>query len=82
MVNNVRFKLYFVIYQIYSYICGLSIVIVLIKAFAQSSLRIVDIPGDERLRSKYFDKYKSSVKGLVYMIDSMTIQKEIRDVAE
>lgn len=47
-----------------------------------SSLRIVDIPGDERLRGKYFDKYKSSVKGLVYVIDSVTIQKEIRDVAE
>ncbi|EFN79384.1 Signal recognition particle receptor subunit beta [Harpegnathos saltator] len=47
-----------------------------------SSLRIVDIPGDERLRNKYFDKYKSSAKGLVYVIDSVTIQKEIRDVAE
>ncbi|XP_032672684.1 signal recognition particle receptor subunit beta [Odontomachus brunneus] len=47
-----------------------------------NSLRIVDIPGDERLRSKYFDKYKSSAKGLVYVIDSVTIQKEIRDVAE
>ncbi|KYQ52253.1 Signal recognition particle receptor subunit beta [Trachymyrmex zeteki] len=46
------------------------------------SLRIVDIPGDERLRGKYFDKYKSSVKGLVYIIDAVTIQKEIRDVAE
>ncbi|KAG5329596.1 SRPRB protein, partial [Acromyrmex charruanus] len=45
-------------------------------------LRIVDIPGDERLRGKYFDKYKSSVKGLVYIIDAVTIQKEIRDVAE
>lgn len=47
-----------------------------------NSLRIVDIPGDERLRGKYFDRYKSSVKGLVYVIDSVTIQKEIRDVAE
>ncbi|XP_018407436.1 PREDICTED: signal recognition particle receptor subunit beta [Cyphomyrmex costatus] len=46
------------------------------------SLKIVDIPGDERLRGKYFDKYKSSVKGLVYIIDAVTIQKEIRDVAE
>ncbi|XP_018371600.1 PREDICTED: signal recognition particle receptor subunit beta [Trachymyrmex cornetzi] len=45
-------------------------------------LRIVDIPGDERLRGKYFDKYKLSVKGLVYIIDAVTIQKEIRDVAE
>ncbi|EZA52398.1 hypothetical protein DMN91_012475 [Ooceraea biroi] len=48
----------------------------------KSSLRIVDIPGDERLRSKYFDKHKTSAKGLVYVIDSVTIQKEIRDVAE
>ncbi|KAL0120945.1 hypothetical protein PUN28_008574 [Cardiocondyla obscurior] len=47
-----------------------------------TSLKIVDIPGDERLRNKYFDKYKSSIKGLVYVIDSVTIQKEIRDVAE
>ncbi|XP_012528585.1 signal recognition particle receptor subunit beta [Monomorium pharaonis] len=46
------------------------------------SLKLVDIPGDERLRNKYFDKYKSSVKGLVYVIDSVTIQKEIKDVAE
>ncbi|XP_071635957.1 signal recognition particle receptor subunit beta [Temnothorax longispinosus] len=47
-----------------------------------SSLRIVDIPGDERLRYKYFDKYKSSVRGLIYVIDTVTIQKELRDVAE
>ncbi|KAM0724750.1 Signal recognition particle receptor subunit beta [Formica fusca] len=51
-------------------------------AINNSSLRIVDIPGDERLRSKYFEKYKSSARGLVYVIDSVTIQKEIRDVAE
>ncbi|KAL6435494.1 hypothetical protein ACFW04_005458 [Cataglyphis niger] len=51
-------------------------------AINNCSLRIVDIPGDERLRSKYFEKYKSSARGLVYMIDSVTIQKEIRDVAE
>ncbi|XP_020294545.1 signal recognition particle receptor subunit beta isoform X2 [Pseudomyrmex gracilis] len=43
---------------------------------------IIDTPGDERLRGKYFDKYKSSAKGLVYVIDSVTIQKNIKDVAE
>ncbi|KZC14536.1 Signal recognition particle receptor subunit beta, partial [Dufourea novaeangliae] len=46
------------------------------------SLRIVDIPGNERLRYKYFDQFKSSAKGLVYVIDSVTFQKGIRDVAE
>ncbi|XP_046468639.1 signal recognition particle receptor subunit beta [Neodiprion pinetum] len=47
-----------------------------------SALRIVDIPGHERLRQKFFDNYKSSIRGLVYVIDSVTIQKDVRDVAE
>ncbi|CAK9819992.1 Signal recognition particle receptor subunit beta [Anthophora quadrimaculata] len=46
------------------------------------SFRIVDIPGHERLRYKFFDKFKLSTKGLVYVIDSATFQKDIRDVAE
>ncbi|KOC65535.1 Signal recognition particle receptor subunit beta [Habropoda laboriosa] len=46
------------------------------------SLRLVDIPGHERLRYKFFDKFKLSTKGLVYVIDSVTFQKDIRDVAE
>lgn len=46
------------------------------------SLRIVDIPGHERLRYKFFDKYKSSARALVYVIDAVTLQKDIRDVAE
>ncbi|KAG7308793.1 hypothetical protein JYU34_006027 [Plutella xylostella] len=49
---------------------------------ANSSLKIVDLPGQERLRNKFFDQYKNSAKGIVYIVDSVTIQKEIRDVAE
>ncbi|CAL7950370.1 unnamed protein product [Xylocopa violacea] len=45
-------------------------------------LKIVDIPGHERLRYKFFDQFKLSAKGLVYVIDSVTFQKDIRDVAE
>lgn len=44
--------------------------------------RLVDIPGHERLRSKFFDQYKVTTRILVYMVDSSTIQKDIRDVAE
>lgn len=50
--------------------------------FLQIALRIVDLPGQERLRNKFFDQYKSSAKAVVYVVDSVTIQKEIRDVAE
>ncbi|KAI5644243.1 signal recognition particle receptor beta subunit domain-containing protein [Phthorimaea operculella] len=46
------------------------------------TLKIVDLPGQERLRNKFFDQYKGQAKGLIYVVDSVTIQKEIRDVAE
>ncbi|XP_041979436.1 signal recognition particle receptor subunit beta [Aricia agestis] len=49
---------------------------------SNNTLKIVDLPGQERLRNKFFDQYKSSAKGIVYVVDSVTIQKEIRDVAE
>ncbi|XP_063236305.1 signal recognition particle receptor subunit beta isoform X2 [Bacillus rossius redtenbacheri] len=45
-------------------------------------VKVVDIPGHERLRGKFFDQYKSMAKALVFVVDSVTIQKEVRDVAE
>jgi len=47
-----------------------------------SFLRVVDIPGHERLRDKFFETYKGITRGIVYVIDSQTIQKDVRDVAE
>lgn len=47
-----------------------------------ASLRIVDIPGHERLREKFFDQYKPLARGVVFVIDSVTIQKDVRDAAE
>ncbi|XP_053598018.1 signal recognition particle receptor subunit beta [Microplitis demolitor] len=46
------------------------------------SLQVVDIPGHERLRYKFIDKYKTQAIGLIYVIDSVSIQKDIRDVTE
>lgn len=45
-------------------------------------LKVIDIPGHERLRDKFFDQYKISAKGIVYVVDSNTIQQDIRDAAE
>jgi signal recognition particle receptor subunit beta len=47
-----------------------------------AAIRVVDIPGHERARHKFFDQYKLLAKGLVFMVDSVTIQKDIRDAAE
>lgn len=49
---------------------------------SKGELRLVDIPGHERLRGKFFDQYKSLAKAIVYVIDSVTIQKDVRDVAD
>jgi len=46
------------------------------------SLQIVDVPGHERVRGQIFDKYKAGACGIVYVVDSATLQKDVRDDAE
>lgn len=52
------------------------------KGPKNASVRLVDIPGQERLRLRVFDQYKATTKGIIYIIDSVTVQKDIRDVTE
>lgn len=54
----------------------------LISIAFQGPLRVVDLPGYERLRGKFFDAYKNTAKAIVYFVDSLTVQKDVRDVAE
>ncbi len=49
---------------------------------AKAPLTVVDIPGHERLRSKYFDQFKSSARAIIYVVDSSTIQRQLRDTTE
>lgn len=49
---------------------------------SSGELRLVDIPGHERLRGKFFDQYKNLAKAVIFVVDSVTVQKEIRDVAD
>ncbi|TDG53030.1 hypothetical protein AWZ03_000573 [Drosophila navojoa] len=44
--------------------------------------RLVDIPGHYRVRDKCFEQYKRNAKGIIFVVDSVTIQKDIRDVAD
>ena len=48
----------------------------------KSGLVLVDVPGHERLRQKYIEHYKGSVRGVIYVIDSSNVQKQLRDTAE
>jgi len=46
------------------------------------NVNIIDIPGHERLRYNFLETYKTKAFGLLYVIDSTTVEKDIRDVAE
>lgn len=48
----------------------------------KGSVKVVDIPGHERLRTKFLDKYRYTSKAVTFIIDSSTIQKDVRDVAD
>jgi small GTP-binding protein len=48
----------------------------------KATLSIVDIPGHERLRLQFFVQFKTTARALIFVIDSATLQKEIKDVAE
>jgi signal recognition particle receptor subunit beta len=48
----------------------------------QKSFQLVDIPGFDKVRYRVLDKYTSAVAAIVFIVDSTTIQKDIRDVAE
>ncbi|OWF40317.1 signal recognition particle receptor subunit beta-like [Mizuhopecten yessoensis] len=46
------------------------------------SLRIVDIPGHERRRTQCLDQHKHMARGVVFLVDSGTLMKEVKEVAE
>jgi len=49
-------------------------------------IRLIDYPGADRLRgqlmSKRLGKQKKLVRGVIYVVDSITFSKRVRDVAE
>ncbi|XP_076250054.1 signal recognition particle receptor beta [Rhynchophorus ferrugineus] len=45
------------------------------------SIGIVDLPGFHSIRQQFFDKYKDNSKGILYIVDSVTLPKNIRDAA-
>lgn len=48
---------------------------------SQKTLSLVDLPGNERLRFTFLDEYLPSARGIIFVIDSASFIKEIRDVA-
>jgi len=54
----------------------------LLSMIGYKPITLVDIPGQERLRDNIFNKYVGSARGIVYVIDSSVVSKQIRDITE
>lgn len=48
----------------------------------KKSLTLYDLPGHERIRYAAFEKVKKLARGVIFVVDSGTIQKDVRDVAD
>lgn len=46
------------------------------------NLRIIDLPGAERLRSRYWEQYRDKARHVVFVLDSSTIDSKLRDLSE
>ncbi|XP_075820950.1 LOW QUALITY PROTEIN: serotransferrin-like [Microtus pennsylvanicus] len=47
-----------------------------------NSLTLIDLPGHESLRLQFLDRFKSSARAVVFVVDSAAFQREVKDVAE
>lgn len=43
---------------------------------------LVDVPGHESLRLQFLDQYKTSIRAMIYVVDSSAFQREVKEVAE
>ncbi|CAH8500440.1 unnamed protein product [Schistosoma curassoni] len=48
----------------------------------KKALVLVDVPGHDKVRNEIIHKYKSDTLALVFVIDSKSIQSDVKDVAE
>lgn len=46
------------------------------------NLRLIDIPGNERLRGRYWDQYRSEARHVVFVLDSGSFEEKLRDLSE
>ncbi|XP_078419709.1 signal recognition particle receptor subunit beta [Cetorhinus maximus] len=46
------------------------------------AVALYDLPGHESLRLQYLEKHKGDARAIVFVVDSVSFQKEVKDVAE
>ncbi|XP_067851622.1 signal recognition particle receptor subunit beta [Heptranchias perlo] len=53
-----------------------------VKSDKGPAVALYDLPGHESLRYRYLEKHKSDARAIVFVVDSVSFQKEVKDVAE
>ncbi|XP_008104569.1 signal recognition particle receptor subunit beta [Anolis carolinensis] len=43
---------------------------------------LIDLPGHESLRLQFLDRFKAAARAVVFIVDSVAFQREMKDVAE
>ncbi|XP_074859860.1 signal recognition particle receptor subunit beta [Carettochelys insculpta] len=47
-----------------------------------STVTLVDLPGHESLRLQLLERFKAAARAIVFVVDSVAFQREVKDVAE
>ncbi|XP_071607755.1 signal recognition particle receptor subunit beta [Heliangelus exortis] len=45
-------------------------------------LTLIDLPGHESLRLQFLERFKAAARAIVFVVDSVAFQREVKDVAE
>ncbi|XP_067898082.1 signal recognition particle receptor subunit beta isoform X1 [Heterodontus francisci] len=53
-----------------------------VKSDKGPAVALYDLPGHESLRHQYLEKHKGDARAIVFVVDSVSFQKEVKDVAE
>lgn len=46
------------------------------------NIKLVDLPGSDRLRNLYYESYRDQAKHVVFVLDSTTLKAKLREVSE
>ncbi|KAG8135883.1 hypothetical protein E2320_008870 [Naja naja] len=53
-----------------------------IKNDKNRNVTLIDLPGHESLRLQFLDRFKAAARAIVFVVDSVAFQREMKDVAE
>ncbi|NXP24561.1 SRPRB protein, partial [Scytalopus superciliaris] len=47
-----------------------------------TNVTLIDLPGHESLRLQFLERFKAAARAIVFVVDSVAFQQEVKDVAE